>query len=54
MKKIWDQFWDLLPWISIVIFIIAYIVYSTNLDFISSTLMLLALANNVLLISTKK
>jgi len=54
MKKIWDQFWDLLPWISIVIFIIAYITYSINLDFISSTLMLLALANNVLLISTKK
>jgi hypothetical protein len=54
MKKLWDCFWELLPWISIVIFIIAYIIYTLGMDFISSTLMLLALANTALLIATKK
>ena len=54
MKKLWDGFWELLPWISLIIFIIAYGIYLTNMDFVSSTLVLLALANVVLLIATKK
>lgn len=54
MKQFWNNFWELLPWISLVIFIIAYIIYTLNMDFISSTLMLLALANIAFLISIKK
>jgi hypothetical protein len=54
MKKLWQDFWDLFPFISLVLLIIAYTVSMMNQQYFYATVFLISAANIVLLLTERR
>ena len=54
MKKIWQTFWDLFPFITLVLVVIAYVISMMNQEYFNATVFLVSAANIVLFLMEKK
>ena len=54
MKNLYDSFWDLFPYIALVLLIIAYTVSMMNQQYFYATVFLISGANIVLLLKERK
>ena len=50
MKKLWQSFWDLFPFITLVLLMIAYTMSMINHQYFNATVFLISAANIVLLL----
>ncbi len=54
MKKLWQSFWDLFPFITLVLLVIAYVISMINQEYFNATVFLVSAASIVLFLTEKK
>jgi hypothetical protein len=54
MKKLWQSFWDLFPFITLVLLIISYVISMINQEYYNATVFLVSAASIVAFLTEKK
>jgi hypothetical protein len=54
MKKLWQSFWDLFPFITLVLLAIAYVISMIDQQYFNATVFLVSAASIVLFLTEKK